>query len=89
METTTHKPKPITTASHKPTEPRSTPHDYTTTTPKPRPTTSHHDGGSRYPNRALGMYILLADNTEEGFGDDAEWEPKLYEYQQKGSNVCE
>ena len=87
METTTHKPKPITTTSDEPTEPRSTPHDYTTTTPMPKPTTSHHDGGSRYPNRALGMYILLADNTEEGFGDDAEWEPKLYEYQQKGSNI--
>merc|ERR1711962_368253 len=95
MEPTTHKPKPTTTemkpTTHKP-KPITTTHDEPTThrkptTMNPNPTTTHHDGGSRYPNRALGMYILLADNTEEGFGDDAEWEPKLFEYQQTGANV--
>jgi hypothetical protein len=33
------------------------------------------------------MYILLADDTEDGFHSDADWEPKLFEYQQKGANV--
>ena len=39
------------------------------------------------PNKVLGMYILLADDTEEGFHSDADWEPKLYPYQQQGANV--
>ena len=34
-----------------------------------------------------GIYVLLADDTEEGFESDAEWEPKLYEWQQKAANV--
>ena len=96
MEPTTHKPKPTTTemkpTTHEPKPTTITSNDDPTThrkptTMNPNPTTTHHDGGSRYPNRALGMYILLADNTEEGFGDDAEWEPKLFEYQQTGANV--
>lgn len=34
------------------------------------------------------MYILLADDTEDGFhSDNDDWEPLLYPYQQKGSNV--
>ena len=33
------------------------------------------------------MYILLADNTEDGFHDDAVWEPMLYPYQQTAANV--
>merc|ERR1711874_205150 len=39
------------------------------------------------PKKVLGMYILLADDTEDGFHDDADWEPLLYPYQQTGSNV--
>jgi len=39
------------------------------------------------PKKVMGMYILLADNTEDGFHDDADWEPLLYPYQQEGSNV--
>jgi len=81
---TTVKPIPTTT-SIKP-EPTKTTSKHTSINPNPT-TTSHHDGGSRWPNRALGMYILLADNTEDGFHDDAEWNPKLFEYQQTGSNV--
>ena len=102
MEPTSHKPMPTTTTEEistthhlKPTttEERPTTHHVKTTTMpkttsmKPHPTTTTHDGGSRFPNRALGMYILLADKTEEGFGDDAEWEPLLFEYQQTGANV--
>ena len=33
------------------------------------------------------MYIILADDTEDGYHSDADWEPKLYEYQQIGANV--
>merc|ERR1719430_2474955 len=39
------------------------------------------------PKKVLGMYILLADNTEDDFHDDADWEPLLYPYQQDGANV--
>jgi len=44
-------------------------------------------GGSKLPKKVLGMYILLADDTEDGFHDDDDWEPALYPYQQEGSNV--
>ena len=33
------------------------------------------------------MYILLADDFEEGFESSADWEPRLYPYQQEGANV--
>jgi len=33
------------------------------------------------------MYILLADDTEDGFHTDSDWNPQLYEYQQAGANV--
>lgn len=33
------------------------------------------------------MYILLADDTEEGFGSNEDWEPELFPYQQNGANV--
>merc|ERR1719290_292216 len=39
------------------------------------------------PKKVLGMYILLADDTEDDFHDDADWEPLLYPYQQEGANV--
>ena len=29
-----------------------------------------------FPDKVLGMYILLADEFEEGYGDDVEWEPR-------------
>ncbi len=35
----------------------------------------------------MGLYILLADDSEEGFESNAEWEPELFEWQRKGSNV--
>ena len=41
----------------------------------------------RWPKRVMGLYILLADDSEEGFESNAEWNPELYEWQQKGSNV--
>ena len=33
------------------------------------------------------MYILLADDTEEGFESSSDWTPRLYDYQAYGSNV--
>merc|ERR1719400_1912342 len=40
------------------------------------------------PKKVVGMYILLADDTEPGFhSDNYDWEPKLHPYQQYGSNV--
>jgi hypothetical protein len=50
-------------------------------------TTSTSGGDGRFPKKVLGMYVLLADDTEDGFHSDADWEPKLFEYQQKGANV--
>jgi len=41
----------------------------------------------RYPSRAIGLYVILADDTEDGYHSDNDWEPKLYEYQQTGANV--
>ena len=35
----------------------------------------------------MGIYILLADDDHKGFESNADWEPRLYEYQQKGANV--
>ena len=33
------------------------------------------------------MYLLLADESMEGFQTWDEWDPRLYEYQQRGANV--
>ena len=35
----------------------------------------------------MGLYVLLADDTEDGFGTMADWEPKLFPWQQESSNV--
>jgi len=40
-----------------------------------------------WPSKILGLYILLADDDEDGYDSTAEWEPELFEWQQKGSNV--
>ena len=40
-----------------------------------------------WPNKVLGLYVLLADDYHDDFDSDAQWSPKLYEYQQKGANV--
>jgi len=40
------------------------------------------------PSKVMGMYILLADDTEPGFhSNNGDWEPLLHPYQQAGSNV--
>lgn len=40
-----------------------------------------------FPKHVMGMYILLADDTEPGYGTNADWDPKLHKYQQEGANV--
>jgi len=40
------------------------------------------------PKKVIGMYILLADDTEPGYHtDNGDWEPLLHPYQQLGANV--
>jgi len=41
----------------------------------------------QWPSKVLGLYILLADDDEDGFGSDAEWEPQLFDWQKEASNV--
>lgn len=41
-----------------------------------------------WPSKILGLYILLADDDEDGFENNStSWEPELYEWQQEASNV--
>lgn len=89
-------PKPVTTTTSDGNPPPTTSKVDTTTTtpagpttPKVTTTTTRPSTGGpvRYPDKVMGMYILLADDTEEGYGTNADWEPQLYEYQQEGSNV--
>ena len=46
----------------------------------------------KWPKRVMGLYILLADDSEcktasACFDSNAEWDPQLYKWQQEGSNV--
>lgn len=39
-------------------------------------------------SRNLGMYILLADDTDaKGYDSNKDWQPQLYTYQQNGSDI--
>merc|ERR1711935_75441 len=40
-----------------------------------------------WPKKVMGLYILLADDDHEGFENNAVWQPRLYEWQQKAANV--
>jgi len=82
-----------------PTKPTDTPTKPTDTPTKPtdiptKPTTdtnptSHKPPGPTpgMPKKVLGLYVLLADDTEDGFHSDSDWEPLLYPYQQEGANL--
>ena len=35
----------------------------------------------------MAQYILIADDTQSGFGSGANWNPQLYPYQQTAVNV--
>lgn len=40
-----------------------------------------------WPKKVLGLYVLLADDDEDGYESSAEWQPELFPWQQEGSNV--
>ena len=40
-----------------------------------------------WPSKVLGLYILLADDDHDGFESEADWEPRLFEWQQQAANV--
>merc|ERR1712002_815914 len=45
-------------------------------------------GHPAWPSKILGLYILLADDTEDGFDSaQSEWTPQLYPWQQETANV--
>ena len=54
-------------------------------------TTTTLSGGQhiqRYPEKVMGFYLPLADDTEEGFEtNNCGWEPELYDYQVEAGNV--
>jgi len=58
-----------------------------TTRPPTQAPTTEGPNKPGFPSKVLGIYILLADDFEEGFESDVDWEPRLYEYQQLGANV--
>merc|ERR1711962_1145517 len=67
----------------------------TTTTQKPLTTSSGSTPApsngrgifASWPNKVLGLYVILADDYHDDFKTDTDWSPKLYEYQQTGANV--
>merc|ERR1719205_329032 len=55
--------------------------------PPKQPPTTRISTHPAWPSKILGLYILLADDAEDGFESNAEWNPELYEWQQEASNV--
>jgi len=55
--------------------------------PKQAPKPSTRSSHPAWPRKVLGLYILLADDDEDGFESNAQWDPQLYEWQQEASNV--
>ena len=41
----------------------------------------------RWPSKVIGLYLVLADNTEPGYLDNVDWLPELYPWQQTGANA--
>ena len=54
-----------------------------------KPSTRIKTAHPAWPSKVLGLYILLADDDEEGYESHAEWEqePQLFEWQQQAANV--
>ena len=41
-----------------------------------------------WPKKVMGLYVLLADDDEEGFESESDsWTPELFEWQQEAANV--
>ena len=74
--TTTH----TTTSSHGTTITTGTTATNTGTTTSP---TQHQ----RFPEKVMGFYVILADDTWEGFEGNSTWEPEMYEYMAEAANV--
>merc|ERR1712156_1187243 len=53
----------------------------------PQEITQSSTGHPAWPSKIMGLYVLLADDTEDGFGTNADWDPKLFKWQQEASNV--
>jgi len=91
--TSTTPTTPATTVSTTVTTPGTTTSPIVTETTAGGPTTTTSHVGPTgpqpgLPSKVMGMYILLADDTEDGYhSDDSDWEPLLYPYQQAGANV--
>jgi len=64
-------------------------HTCTPGAPKPTATTKGVRLASHaaWPKKVLGLYVLLADDDEDGYESKAEWEPQLFEWQQQAANV--
>ena len=58
-----------------------------TTTEIGTTTTSAGQHIQRFPEKMMGFYIILADDTWEGFEADSNWEPQLYDYLVEAGNV--
>ena len=50
-------------------------------------TTSAGQHIQRFPEKVMGFYIILADDTWEGFEWDSDWEPQIYDYMAEAANV--
>merc|ERR1711936_872438 len=77
------KPKPSPTPAPAPSPVETKPE----TSPVVVEITQSSSGHPSWPSKILGLYVLLADDTEAGFETDADWEPKLFPWQQESSNV--
>lgn len=42
---------------------------------------------SPLPAKTLGMYVLVADDTDKTYNSTHQWKPALHEFQQKGANI--
>eukprot|EP01084_Bolivina_argentea_P027159 50512_1 len=43
--------------------------------------------GAKLPAKSLGLYCLIADDTEPGYNSTTNWQPELYDYIINGTNV--
>jgi len=63
---------------------------------KPGPTRSKQEASTKgvrmaphpkWPSKIVGLYILLADDSEDGYDSNSDWQPELFEWQRTASNV--
>ena len=59
----------------------------TGTTTAEATTTSSGQHIQRFPEKVMGFYVILADDTWEGFEGNSTWEPELYDYMAEAANV--